>query len=70
MLLLTFPNGTGVNPQDGSVENNHSASPQLSSFALKELLALQYPLCGRLIFGPRCKGCACFLEEPAECDTA
>lgn len=55
-LSLTFTNRSGANPQDGSVENNHSATPQLSSFALEELLILHYPLCGRLIFGPWCKG--------------
>lgn len=70
-LLLIFTSGSGASPQDGGVKNNHTAIPQLSSFAIEELLILQYPLCSRVIFGPECKGWACFfLEEPTERDTA
>lgn len=54
MLSLIFTNRSGANPQDGKcwkdVENNHSATPQLSSFVLEELCMLQYPLCGTYIW--------------------
>lgn len=58
-LSLAFTNGSRSNLQDGSVGNNHSATPQLPAFALKDLLILHWPLLGRLIFGPWCKGWAC-----------
>lgn len=60
-LAVTLTNRSGVNPHDGSIENNHSATLQLSAFALEELLVLQSHLGGRLLSCPQCKGWGCFV---------
>lgn len=67
-VSVTLTNRSAVNPHDGNIENNHSATPQLSAFALEELWILQCHLGGRLISCPQCKGWGCFVA--AQCDTA
>ncbi|KAI1232568.1 Protein SAAL1, partial [Lamprotornis superbus] len=52
-LSVTLTNRSGVKPQDGSFENNPSATPQLSAFALEELSILQCHLGGRFISCPQ-----------------
>lgn len=70
MLSVTLTNRSGVNPHDGGIENNHSTPPQLSAFALEELLVLQCHPGGRLVLVHSVKVEGALLEETAECDTA